>query len=933
VDEPIERVFEKNPEQVEAKFELFQKSAFAVSPEWRAWFDGFRSGFVTSAQLCSKGPSAGVVLNSDFDAKVVRLTESYKRYGHVSARVNPLGLNRDEVPALSLERYALSESDSHRWVAADAQLRFPEQRLVDRISGLRKLFCESVSPEFEHVESFDEKDWLYAQVGRFREHMTGDEGFAVFRELAFADAFEKTLSTKYVGKKRFSIEGADAQIPALETLLDAAASQGVRECIMGMAHRGRLAIIVGVVKMPFEMMLAEFEGEIPPDACCDDVKYHCGFESSRRTRSGLPMAVKMVSNPSHLEAVDPVLQGEVRARQDLMDGGNATKVLPVLLHGDAAISGQGVVYETLQMANLSGYSVGGTIHVVANNQLGFTTAPEYSRSSTSCTDVAKVISAPVVHVNSEDLDAVHQVMKVALEYRQRFGKDFFIDLVCYRRHGHNEADEPTYTQPSLYRLIKEKPAAWMLWRDALVARTRGEGFSAQLDALYKSIRMELDGIYLKMKRGEAGVPAEAWTASCGHPSKVGAILASVETAVTDADLARVGKELLKFPPYAKPHSKLARKLLADRALMIEGELAVDWGFAENLAYGSLVAEGFSFRLSGQDVGRGTFSHRHAVFVDEESGEHYLPIRNLKNDTSCQKHVAEVINSPLSEFAVLGFEYGYARNHPRAVTVWEAQFGDFVNGAQIILDQFLSAGECKWHRVNNLVLLLPHGFEGQGAEHSSGRLERFLQLAADGNMIVANVTSAAQLFHILRRQAHSHAHKPLVLFTPKSYLRSPLTASALEAFTSRQFEEIVDDGVEAVRVERVVFCAGKMALDLSAYRDLEVGKSADLDLNSTAVVRIEQLYPLHTEKMAAVVKKYVHAKSFFWAQEEPRNMGAWQHVAPEIEKVMASLGVSIPLRYIGRHAKSSPAGGLEKIHKLEQSELLRKVFSATKECEV
>jgi 2-oxoglutarate dehydrogenase E1 component len=940
MSDPKEHVFEENPSLVERCFEVFRRDPSMVSPHWRSWFDGFRSGFVTSASLGSMTPVAMQRVDADalVESGVARLAESYKRYGHLRAAVNPLGLYRIDVSALDRANHGLADTAGDVVVSADPLLGLPAQTVDARVAALEGLFCGSVAPEFEQVENLDEKAWLYSQIMRLKAKVDGDEASAIFRELAFADAFEKTLSTKYIGKKRFSIEGADAQIPALETLLDVAARHGVRECMMGMAHRGRLAIIVGVVKMPFSMMLAEFEGEIPDNACCDDVKYHCGFESRRTTRSGHSIEVKMVSNPSHLEAVDPVLMGEARAHQDRLDGGETGRVLPVLLHGDAAISGQGVVYETLQMANLPGYSVGGIVHLVANNQLGFTTDPEYSRSSTSCTDIAKVIGAPIVHVNGEDLDAVHQVMTVALEYRQKFGKDFFVDLVCYRRHGHNEADEPTYTQPALYKLIKEKRPAWMIWRDALIARDVTPSGAAFYDAAYAAIRSELDGVYLAMKEGKTAVPEDAWTTSCGQPSKLDSVLLPAETAVPLAELKRVGRELLRFAPDAKPHTKLARRLLADRAQMVEGALPVDWGFAENLAYGTLITEGNSFRLSGQDVGRGTFSHRHAVFVDEVTGEHHVPLLNLRRaDLGVAQSVA-VVNSPLSEFAVLGFEHGYARNHPKSLTVWEAQFGDFVNGAQIILDQFLAAGECKWHRINNLVMLLPHGFEGQGAEHSSGRLERFMQLASDGNMIVANVTSSAQLFHLLRRQLHGGAQKPLVLFTPKSYLRSPLTASTLDELAAGRFEEVLDDAVAArdpSRVTRLVLCSGKVALDAIGLRAGEgaAASPSAAGFDATAIIRIEQLYPLQAEKLKVILARYPNATRLFWAQEEPRNMGAWYHIAPEIEKVARSIGRAVRPEYIGRHAKSSPAGGLEKIHKAEQGELLRSLFEATEGCEV
>ncbi len=927
--QPIDQIFETNTNLVDSMFQKYQISPESVSLEWRRWFDGFRSGFASAAALAPENSNTEIFENS-IEGPTQRLSDAYKRYGHLRANTNPLGLNREHVSVLNLESHNLSDANLETVVSANIWLKLPQQTLRQRVESLEKMFCGTAAPEFEHVEDPAEKSWLYERANSFHTPLTQSENESILSELCFADAFEKTLATKYIGKKRFSIEGADAQIPALETLIDKAAQSGVQDCFIGMAHRGRLAIIVGVVKMPFEMMLAEFEGEIPEDACCDDVKYHCGFQSHRKTRSNLPINVLMTSNPSHLEAVNPVLMGEVRARQTLEFANDTSRVLPILLHGDAAISGQGVVYESLQMSNLDGYSVGGIVHIIANNQLGFTTDPEYSRSSTSCTDIARVIGAPIVHVNAEDLGAVHNVVSLALEYRQKFKKDFFVDLVCYRRHGHNEADEPTYTQPGLYKRIKEKQAPWLLWRDAILSQNGTQKNSDSLNIIYTTLRSDLDSIYLKMKREGSQLSHDVWTTSCGHPAKTATILAPVDTCVKYSAFKKASQALITFAPNAKPHSKLARKLLADRAEMAAERAPIDWGMGEMLAYATLVDEGFSFRMSGQDVGRGTFSHRHAVFVDEETGEHHVPLTNLFRPTDFKNQTVEVINSPLSEFAVLGFEYGFARNHNNALVVWEAQFGDFANGAQIIIDQFLAAGECKWHRVNNMVLLLPHGFEGQGAEHSSARLERFLQLASDGNMIIANPTSSAQLFHILRRQMHSHAHKPLVLFTPKSYLRSSLTSCDANEFTSGRFVEILDDKVAVEKVRRIVFCSGKVALDLTTHRN--ENSTAGI-LSETAIVRIEQLYPLHTDLLKEVIQKYSAAEKFFWVQEEPKNMGPWLSIAPEIRDVLTDLGKHVKLYYVGRHAKSSPAGGLEKIHKADQARLVDAAFAAQQSTEV
>ncbi len=922
---PAEHIYETNPDLVDSLFQAYQKSPESVSEEWRLWFDAFRSGF-SIAKTYATLPSGG---EPSLEGAVQRLTDAYKRYGHLKAQINPLNLNRKDIAILKLDAHSLTTSHLSAVVQPNVWLKFPQQTLRERLASLENLFCKTAAPEFEHVENLEEKAWLYEQLSQFHAPLSHDEANSIFDELAFADAFEKTLATKYIGKKRFSIEGADAQIPALETLLDHAAAQGAEQCLMGMAHRGRLAIIVGVVKMPFEMMLAEFEGDIPEGACCDDVKYHCGFESERKTRSGHTIKIEMSANPSHLEAIDPVLMGEVRARQDFLFAGDTARVLPILLHGDAAISGQGVVYETLQMANLSGYSVGGIVHVIANNQLGFTTDPEYSRSSTSCTDIARVIGAPIVHVNSEDLTALHNVAAMAIAYRQKFKKDFFIDLVCYRRHGHNEADEPTYTQPSLYKLIKEKLAPWMLWRDTIC---QNDLFNSDaLNARYTHIRSGLDAIYVKMKKDGLSLSPEVWTTSCGHPAKTETILRPVNTSVSKEQWDTAAQALITFSPGAKPHSKLSRMLLAQRREMASGNAAIDWGMGEMMAYATLVGEGHSFRMSGQDVGRGTFSHRHAVFVDEDTGEYHIPLKNMLSQNGNPAHRVDVVNSPLSESAVLGFEYGYARKHENTLVVWEAQFGDFANGAQIIIDQFIAAGECKWHSVNNMVLLLPHGFEGQGAEHSSARLERFLQLAADGNMIVANVTSSAQLFHILRRQMKGQSHKPLILFTPKSYLRSPLTACPVSAFTDGTFSEILNDTAALPQnVRRLVLCSGKIALDLEAYRN---ENSAAGRFSETAIVRVEQLYPLHAAKLKSILEMYPNAEEYYWVQEEPKNMGPWLCLAPEIRDTLSAMGKHTKLHYIGRHAKSSPAGGLEKIHKADQAALLEAAFLATESAEV
>jgi 2-oxoglutarate dehydrogenase E1 component len=755
-----------------------------------------------------------------------------------------------------------------------------------------------------HIQNTDEQRWIQAQVEDQHVEPTKEAKDRILERLNAAEAFEKFLATKYVGTKRFGIEGAESAIPILDEILSHAADAGFDSAVLGMAHRGRLNVLSNIMGKDYEAIFSEFEGHLDPLSVqgSGDVKYHLGMKGKFVSASGADLPIELAANPSHLETVDPVVMGMVRAKQDQIEPPGSFPVLPLLIHGDAAFAGQGVVAECLAMSDIGGYRIGGTIHLIINNQIGFTTAPLYARSSVYCSDVAKTVQAPIFHVNGDDPEACVHVARLAWLYRQKFHKDVVIDMVCYRRHGHNEGDDPSYTQPLMYKAIAERRSVRKLYVESLVKRgdiTVEEAEQSLVDFHHKL------QVALEETRSKAPEPIKA-----GKPPKPLGVLPHIPTGVERRVLDGIFEQLTDYPEGFTVHPKLAKQFETRAAMYAGGE--VDWAVAESLAYGSLVLDGHPVRLAGEDSRRGTFSHRHAALIDFETGDPWIPLDHL--DGAEAKFWA--FDSLLSEYAALGFEYGYSHTNRDALVVWEAQFGDFINGAQIIVDQYIVAAEDKWDQQNSLVLLLPHGYEGQGPEHSSARIERFLTLAAEDNLQVVNPTTASNFFHLLRRQVHSARHTPLIVFTPKQGLRMKQTRSPIDALTAGSFEEILDDPgeVDPADVRRIVFCSGKIAWDAIAERDRRGAP--------VAVVRVEQLYPLPTAQMLATLERYSNARELRWLQEEPENMGAWHFIEHNTWRVKEQ---GYDLRRVTRVESGSPATGSKTIHDQEHAELIEGVF--------
>jgi multifunctional 2-oxoglutarate metabolism enzyme len=845
--------------------------------------------------------------------KVSQLVNAYRVRGHLIADLDPLRQKPPLMhPELDPNTYGLSIWDLDREFIVEIAGKPMRMELGTILAVLRDAYCRTIGVEFGHVLDPEEKRWLRTQLEGVSPQLPQEDQRWVLERLNAAEAFESFLHTKYVGQKRFGLEGAESLIPLLTAVCERAADEGLEDVVMGMAHRGRLNVLSNVLGKSHRQIFGEFEGELAPDTVqgSGDVKYHLGAHSTYTSRSGANVKLHLPPNPSHLEAVDPVVEGIVRAMQDRYDRGDQGEypALPLLIHGDAAFAGQGVVFETLHLSQLRGYRTGGTVHVVVNNQVGFTTSPDSSRSSYYATDVAKAVQAPIVHVNADDPEAVVRVARLAFDYRQLFNRDIVIDLVCYRRHGHNEADDPSFTQPEMYRLIEERRSVRRLYTERLMKR--GDLTVEDMEDALRDFQERLETAFAEAKDAK---PAKAPIAR--PPVELG-VLPPADTAVPRELVDRVAGVHFAVPDGFRRHPKLDRVLERAHERYREGE--VDWALGEALAFGTLLAEGTTVRLAGQDSGRGTFSHRHAVQVDFESGEPYVALQHLGDDQGKWF----VHDSPLSEYAALGFEYGYSVEEPSALVCWEAQFGDFVNGAQIIIDQFIVAAEDKWGQRSGLVLLLPHGFEGQGPEHSSARIERFLTLCAEDNIQVVNATTAAQYFHVLRRQVRRDVRAPLVVFTPKSLLRSPNTVSHVDELSTGTFREVLDDPAflpggareaAAGKVQRVLLSFGKVAYDLMDERD-----TRDLDV---AVVRVEQLYPFPHEQLAEVLRRYPKAKDVRWVQEEPGNMGAWSFVDGRLWNLLEELGGGRRLRRASRAFSASPAAGQMAVHQQEHALLM------------
>ena len=881
-----------------------------------------------SDQQITPGRFGGAPANADVakEAAVIQLINSYRIRGHLLANINPLGNDPAYHPELDPASYGLSIWDLDRPFLAGnvkapsgaiASYMQPFETLREILDRLRSTYCGSIGVEYMHIQNPQQKQWLQDRMESTMNGWKLDDSVRrrILSRLVQAEEFEHFLQTRFVGQKRYGLEGLESTIVALDELLERAANESVHEAVIGMAHRGRLNVLANVVGKSMSQVFSEFEGEPDPDSVqgSGDVKYHLGASGIHRSTLGKEILVSVAFNPSHLEAVDPVVEGLVRPKQDRIGDEKRERILPLLIHGDAALIGQGVVAEVLQMSQLEGFTTGGTVHVVTNNQIGFTTNPLDGRSSIYCTDIGLSVQAPIFHVNADDPEACLRAAQLAYDFRQRFKRDVFLDLIGYRRQGHNEADDPSYTQPVMYRKIKNTPSVFNQYAERLVR----EGFvdSEYVESLRSQVRNRLNQTYDEAKKHReeftieefAEVPVEE------------VMQPSPSTAADHNTLVSVVEKCTALPEDFHLHPKL-RSLLDRRREVLRGA-PIDWGFAETLAFGSLVLEGTPVRLSGEDVTRGTFTQRHLEFSDYETGEAYCPLKHL----SPKQAKFEAVDSLLSEYAVMGFEFGYSVADPLTLVMWEGQFGDFANGAQIIIDQFVVSAEAKWNQPSGLVLLLPHGMEGQGPEHSSARIERFLQLCAENNLQVANCTTPAQYFHLLRRQMHCGPdrrglRKPLVVFTPKSLLRYSKAASRLEELTSGAFQEVIGDPqYVGSQVRRVLLCSGKVYYDL-------VNKREELGRSDIAIIRVEQLYPFPLQRLTDILRRYTEAAELFWVQEEPENMGAWYFVEEQMQSIIHHGGHGRQLRYIGRPTAASPAAGAHKVHSDQQAALVNEAFA-------
>src|ERR1700677_2268295 len=920
-----------NADFVEDLYEQFLNDPASVEPGWARYFAGLTAGASASAraggshrqirerlaaQLQRPVPGTPAAAGGDLagaasakQAAVSRLIQVYANRGHLIASLDPLGLSPREMPYLLDPKYfGLSDDMETEFVTGSRTPAIPARsKLKDILATLKFIYCDTIGAEFAHVSDTEERLWLQDnfQSERIKHRVSAEERKNILWQLTAAEGLERYLHTKYVGQKRFSLEGGDSLIPLLDELVQEAGKDGIEETIVGMAHRGRLNVLVNLLGKSPKDLFSEFEGQYDLKKLrgSGDVKYYKGFSADLKTPTG-NVHVALAFNPSHLEVVDPVVEGSVRARQERRGDSKGDKVLAVLIHGDAAFAGQGVIMETLQLSQARGFYTGGSVHIIINNQVGFTTSePRDTRSTLYCSDVAKMIEAPILHVNADDPEAVCFVTRFALDYRMKFHKDVVIDLVCYRRHGHNEADEPAATQPLMYQIIRKKPTVRQLYADKLAAE--GILSAAEAAALMETYRTGLDE-GKPQARAALGLIGNRYTVDWSE--YLGADWEPVKTGVDMPRLRALGKAITTYPTDWKLHPRVLAIMQA-REKMVNGDLALDWGCAENLAYASLVQEGYPIRLTGQDSGRGTFFHRHAVLHDQVTGRSYVPLQHIASN----QPKFTITDSVLSELAVMGFEYGFSTTEPRCLTIWEGQFGDFSNGAQIVIDQFISSGEAKWGRVSGITLFLPHGYEGQGPEHSSARLERFLQLCAEFNMQVCVPSTPAQMFHLLRRQMLRPLRKPLVIMTPKSLLRHPLSVSRLEELASGSFRNIIDeiDEINPEAVKRIVLCSGKVYFDLlKARREAKV--------ETVALIRLEQLYPFPSDEYEAILRKYSNAREVVWCQEEPQNQGSWYQIR---HRLQLPLGPRDELLYAGRAGAAAPATGISVLHEQQQKNLV------------
>ena len=908
-----------HPNYIESLYEQYQTNPEEVEKSWQDFFKGF--DFAQTTTNGHEVPSGAAIATDQLakELKALSLIKAYRDRGHLLSTTNPIRTRRDRKPTVNIEDFGLTEADLQVPLFVSKEVGLNQATLAEVLAKLRSVYCGNIGFEYHNINDRERRRWIRTRI---ENHNPDDfdldikEKRRILEKLNGAVMFERFLHTKYIGQKRFSLEGGENAIVALDGIIQQAAADRVEEIVIGMAHRGRLNVLANIMGKTYAQIFNEFEGTAVPDLSFGDgdVKYHLGYSSQMRFDSKL-INLKLAPNPSHLEAVNPVVEGFVRAKADILYDSDFDRVLPILIHGDAAVAGQGIVYETVQMSQLKGYYTGGTIHFVINNQIGFTTDWDDARSSTYSTGAASVVQAPVFHVNGDDPEAVLFVAKMAMEYRQEFNSDVFIDMVCYRKHGHNEGDDPQYTQPQMYQIINNHPDPREIYSKKLIERGHVDAaLASEMEKSFWNILQErLDEVRENPLPYEYQEPELAWK-KLKKKTTPEDYDASPETGMDRSDIDLLIKHLMTLPEGFTPLSKVKRLFKGKQKLLDKNQL--DWAMAELLAYGSILLNGKDVRISGQDVKRGTFSHRHAVIRDAKTFEAISRMDNIKEGQG----IFRIYNSFLSEFGVLGFEYGYSLATPDALVIWEAQFGDFANGAQTMIDQFITAAESKWRRMSGLVMLLPHGYEGQGPEHSSARLERFLQACAEFNMTVANVTTPANFFHLLRRQLERPFRKPLVVMSPKSLLRHPECVSPIEELEKGQkFQELIDDPEVGPRsgkkISRLLFCTGKVYYDLLQHK-------RETKRKDVAIVRLEQLYPLPGKAINKIFKKYSNATPI-WVQEEPSNMGAWQYINSMMHNT--EIGLTKDLAFVARKSSASPATGFKNVHDAEQLAIMVQAF--------
>lgn len=913
-------VMSSHPSYIESLYNDYVKDPATVDPEWQKFFEGFDFAYAKSPSANGNGQAVAVtaadkthVSNEQLakEFSVYNLIRAYRKKGHLEATTNPIRPRKDRHAQLDIKDFNLTDADLNTEFSAGSFIGLGKAKLSDIVARLKKYYTGNIGIEYTYINQRDKCQWVEQNFEAAMERtLSIAQKKRILEKLNAGVIFEKFLHTKYIGQKRFGLDGGEGTIPALDAVITASADAGVKEINIGMAHRGRLNILANTLGKTYEQIFSEFEGSMPADMTMGsgDVKYHLGFSSNVTTPHGKEINLQLMPNPSHLEVVDPVVTGFARAKADILYNNEYDRVLPILIHGDSAVAGQGVIYELLQMSKLEGYNTGGTLHIVINNQIGFTTDFDDARSADYCTSIASMVQAPVLHVNGDDPESLVKACELAVDYRQKFNEDIFIDIVCYRRYGHNEGDEPKFTQPQMYALIDKHPNAREVYTQYLLKNGEADAqdLAKEMEKSYwNDLQQRLDEVK-QHPLPYAYQKPELWWQQL-RKATAEDFDKSPDTSISEADVKRLVPAIMKWPEGFKPLRKV-EKLLQDKIKLFDTEGKIDWATGELLAYASLLAENHDVRLSGEDVKRGTFSHRHAVIYDENTNQSYNRLSQLQD----KQGTFHIYNSLLSEFAVLGFEYGYAMANPNNLVLWEAQYGDFANGAQTVIDQYIVSGEQKWTNMDGLVLLLPHGYEGGGPEHSSARVERFLQMCAEYNMFVTNITTAANFFHALRRQVALPFRKPMVNFSPKANLRHVRSYSAIEELTKGGFQEVIDDPTikTASKVKRVILCTGKV------YFDLSEKQIAD-NRQDIAIVRLEQLYPLPAKQLQALREKYKKAE-WLWVQEEPRNMGAVSYLAQTFE--------NFPISYLSRPASASTSTGFSKMHTKEQAELIEKALT-------